>query len=185
MKMVTFRGVPSDGWSGREELLCLQDSRECPGGGIDRNRAKYYRIPVPLHPRSLSSSILQRYHSHCDQQEVYEDIAARVTSRIRNRRQPPPVPIIRVEIHAHQALPLLLILLLPPAGPLQKSNFVFKLWIIHEAGKIGRKSPVAYFYVRASPEVSFKVRLRNQQSGAGAVIRFSINSRLFVHVSGR
>lgn len=72
---------------------------------------------MSAYPDWLCSSILQGYHSHGDEHQVDEDIAHGKPGRKGNRRQTPPVPIIWIKIHAHQALTFVLILSLPLASP--------------------------------------------------------------------
>lgn len=137
---------------------------------------------MSLHENWVSSSILEDYHPHKDQHEKHKYITSRITRSIRNRRQPPPIPVIGIEIHPMQFLSLILILFLPFAAPRYEAEFVFQRRVIHKDAQKSPQRPILDFYVRALPEEPLEVLIRNQQGRSTAVIGFSLRSGLFVHV---
>lgn len=137
---------------------------------------------MSLHEHWVSSSILEDYHPHKDQHEKYKYITSRITRSIRNRRQPPPIPVIGIEIHRMQFLSLILILFLPFAAPRYEAEFVFQRQVIHKDAQKSPQRPVLHFYIRAPPEEPLEVFIWNQQGRSTAVIGFSLRSQLFVHV---
>lgn len=84
------------------------------------------------HVRWFSSTSLKDDHPHRYKHQVDENVAPRIPRRIRNRRQPPPVPVIGIKIYPLQFLPFLLILLLPFTAALKKAQFVIQQRIIHK-----------------------------------------------------
>lgn len=138
---------------------------------------------MSLYENWVSSSILQDYHPHKDQHEKHKNITPRITSSIRNRRKPPPIPVIGIEIHPMQFLPLLLILFLPFAAPLKEAQLILQPRIIHKQPQISANGPVLHFDIRAPPEEPLEVFIWNQQGRSRAVIGFPIDSQLFAHAS--